>query len=75
MSMVMIRCPVTGRAVSTAIETEPATFRNLPTVAGRMHCPACELDHTWTISSAWLLGEPRLVNSARSSKNEGRLAG
>ena len=75
MSMVMIRCPVTGRAVSTAIETEPTTFRKLPTVAGRMHCPACEHDHTWTISSAWLAGEPRLVTPARPSKIEGRLAG
>jgi hypothetical protein len=70
MSTVMIRCPVTGRAVSTAIETEPVTFRKLPTVAGRMHCPACERDHAWTISCAWLEGEPRLVKSARQSKIE-----
>ncbi len=70
MSMVMIRCPVTGRAVSTAIDTEPVTFRNLPPVAGRMHCPACERDHTWTASSAWLAGEPRLVTSAQPSKIE-----
>jgi hypothetical protein len=70
MSTVMIRCPVTGRSVSTAIETEPATFRNLPTVAGSMHCPACERDHTWTISSAWLAGEPRLVTSAQPAKIE-----
>ena len=65
MMTVMIRCPVTGRAVSTAIETDPATFRKLPTVAGRMQCPACEREHTWAISSAWLAGEPRLVASAR----------
>ena len=70
MSMVMIRCPVTGRAVSTAIETEPVTFRKLPMVAGRMHCPGCGQDHTWTIGSAWLAGEPRLVASARPSKIE-----
>jgi hypothetical protein len=70
MSMVMIRCPVTGRPVSTAIETEPATFRKLPRVAGHMHCPACERDHTWTISSAWLAGEPRLVKAARAAKIE-----
>ncbi len=74
MSTVMIRCPVTGRAVSTAIETEPTTFRKLPTVAARMHCPACGRDHTWTISSAWLAGEPRLVASARARKSR-RLAG
>jgi hypothetical protein len=70
MSTVMIRCPVTGRAVSTAIETDPATFRKLPTVAGHMLCPACERDHAWTISSAWLAGEPRLVTAARQTKIE-----
>ena len=70
MSAVMIRCPVTGRAVSTAIETEPSTFRKLPMVPGRMHCPACGHGHTWTIGSAWLEGEPRLVASARPSKIE-----
>jgi uncharacterized protein (UPF0212 family) len=69
MSLVMIRCPETGRAVSTAIETEPATFRKLPPVAGHMHCPACGGDHDWTISSAWLAGEPGLVKP-RSSKIE-----
>ena len=61
MSSVMIRCPATGRAVSTAIETEPSVFRKLPKVAARMHCPACGKDHVWTVSSAWLAGEPRLV--------------
>ena len=66
MSTVMIRCPVTGRGVSTAIETDPATFRKLPTVAGLMHCPACGRSHRWTISAAWLAGEPRLVTSART---------
>ena len=66
MSTVMIWCPVTGRAVSTAIETEPVTFRKLPTVSGRMHCPACECDHTWTISSAWLSGEARQVATPQS---------
>jgi hypothetical protein len=65
MSTVMIRCPVTGGAVSTAIETDPATFRKLPAVAGRMHCPACGQDHGWTISSAWLAREPRRGASAK----------
>ena len=61
MSSVMIKCPVTGRAVSTAIETEPNSFRRLPKVIARMRCPACGQDHEWTVSSAWLSGEPRLV--------------
>jgi hypothetical protein len=32
MSLVMIKCPLTGRAVSTAIETEASSFRRLPKV-------------------------------------------
>ena len=61
MSSVMIRCPATGHPVSTAIETEPSVFRKLPKVAARMHCPACGQEHLWTVSSACLAGEPRLV--------------
>ena len=65
MSSVMIKCPSTGRPVSTAIEVEPSVFRKLPEVAGRMQCPACGQEHVWTTSSAWLSGEPRLVEQAR----------
>jgi len=61
MSAVMIKCPVTGKAVSTAIETEASSFRRLPKVTAHMRCPACGRDHEWTVSSAWLSGEPRLV--------------
>ena len=64
MSSVMIKCPSTGRAVSTAIEVEPSVFRKLPEVVGRMQCPACGHEHVWTTSSAWLSGEPRLVEQA-----------
>jgi hypothetical protein len=57
MSSVMIRCPNTGEAVSTAIETEPNVFHRLPKVAARMRCPACGEEHVWTVSSAWLGNE------------------
>ena len=70
MSAVMIRCPVTGRPVSTAIETEPSVFRKLPEVAAHMRCPACGQDHAWTTSSAWLAGGPRLVAAASPSEIE-----
>ena len=68
MSLVMIKCPVTGRAVSTAIETEPSSFRRLPKVTAHMRCPACGRDHEWTVSSAWLSGEPRLVAQSSAQK-------
>jgi hypothetical protein len=60
MGAVMIRCPRTGIAVSTAIETEPAVFSRLPDVRARMRCPRCGEEHTWTASEAWL-GEPILM--------------
>jgi endogenous inhibitor of DNA gyrase (YacG/DUF329 family) len=57
MSSVMIKCPITGEPVSTAIETEPSVFRKLPKVAGRMLCPACGQEHVWATKSAWLADE------------------
>jgi hypothetical protein len=62
MSALMIRCPSTGRSVSTAIETEQSVFRGLPKVVSRMLCPACGQEHVWLTSSAWLAGESRLVD-------------
>jgi predicted RNA-binding Zn-ribbon protein involved in translation (DUF1610 family) len=70
MSSVMIRCPNTGRSVSTAIETEPSVFRQLPKIAARMTCPACGQEHIWTTSSAWLTGEPRLAEPVTPAKTE-----
>lgn len=58
MSSVMIRCPTSGRAVSTEIEIEPNVFRRLPDIGARMHCPACGQEHVWRIGEAWLAGEP-----------------
>jgi hypothetical protein len=60
MGTVMIRCPRTGDAVSTQIETEPSIFARLPEVAARMYCPLCGEDHVWSASEAWL-SEPSLV--------------
>jgi predicted RNA-binding Zn-ribbon protein involved in translation (DUF1610 family) len=57
----MIKCPATGRAVSTAIEVESSVFRKLPKVAARMRCPACGQEHVWSTRNAWLAGEPQLV--------------
>ena len=61
MGTVMIRCPRSGRAVSTGIETEPSVFSRLPEVAARTHCPICGAEHVWTAREAWL-AEPSLVS-------------
>jgi hypothetical protein len=33
-----------------------------------MVCPACGQEHVWTKSSAWLSGEPRLVEAVKPKK-------
>jgi hypothetical protein len=60
MGAVMIRCPRTGRAVATGIETEPSIFQGLPQVSARLCCPICGEQHAWTVAEAWL-AEPTLV--------------
>lgn len=60
MGAVMIRCPRTGKAVSTSIETEPCVFSRLPDVRARMRCPLCDEEHIWTAREAWL-AEPVLT--------------
>jgi hypothetical protein len=54
MGAVMIRCPRTGGAVSTEIETEPGDFGRLPHVEARMRCRLCGGEHVWTAREAWL---------------------
>ena len=54
MSTVMIRCPETGHAVSTQIDTEPSIFSALPQVEAHTLCPICGHEHVWTRSDAWL---------------------
>jgi hypothetical protein len=71
MSSVMIRCPTTGHPVSTAIEIEPSVFRKLPNMRACMFCPACAQEHVWMTGSAWLAGEPRLVDAARPASEAG----
>jgi hypothetical protein len=54
MGMVMIRCPSSGRTVSTGIELEKQTFIQLPDVSSGMSCSACGGHHIWRKAEAWL---------------------
>src|SRR6476661_6538261 len=56
-SVVMVRCPATGRELSTGVEMDAATFERLPDIRSRMNCPVCSLDHDWSTREAWL-GNP-----------------
>lgn len=49
MGQIVIKCPTTGRWVSTGIGTDRATFED-PTnkfTNNRVQCPACGQMHTW----------------------------
>jgi hypothetical protein len=56
-SVVMVRCPTTGRELSTGIEMDAAKFEQLPDIRSQIKCPVCNLDHSWSTRDAWL-GDP-----------------
>lgn len=56
-SVLMFKCPNTGRELSTGIEMDAATFEQLPDIHSHLKCPICSLDHIWSTSEAWL-GNP-----------------
>jgi hypothetical protein len=50
----MIACPNTGQAISTGIETDEYSLRQIADVPSRTRCPNCGLVHTWWKREAWL---------------------
>ena len=61
-SVVMVRCPSTGRELSAGIEMDAATFEQLPDIRSQIiMCPVCKLDHTWSTREAWLGNPPPAV--------------
>ena len=47
MGILKVRCPETGREVSTGIEIDPQSFASLPDKLTPSTCPFCGLDHVW----------------------------
>jgi hypothetical protein len=45
MPLLMIRCPYTGREVSTGLTLDAKSFASLPDKLVTNSCPACGLDH------------------------------
>jgi len=54
MSMLMIRCPKTGQAISTGREVEFATFCSTPVFFSRTYCLLCRVTHEWFVQDAWI---------------------
>ena len=47
MGQLMIRCPMTDRNFSTAIEADSKTLKRVPYTSITVRCPYCGLEHTW----------------------------
>ena len=54
MGVIMVKCPNTGRELSTGIETDEAGFARLPRLLTYSLCPLCRLEHAWWKREAWL---------------------
>lgn len=54
MGELMIRCPKTGRAVTTGIHIEHSRFCSMPVFFSSSFCPSCGASHEWFARDAWV---------------------
>jgi hypothetical protein len=54
MGIVMIRCPKTGRAISTRITVDRESFEATPVFFSQAFCPLCHAEHQWFARDAWV---------------------
>lgn len=54
MGNVMIRCPITGREISTGIKTDRPTFECSPVFFAQSFCRFCRTEHQWFAKDAWV---------------------
>ena len=83
MGELMIRCPKTGKAVTTGIYIERARFRSMPVFFNRSFCPSCGTSHEWfarddgfAIAALWtvtqiVIGRPLSVGAAAPQAVDG----
>ena len=54
MGMVVIKCPETGRIISTGIEMDREKFRCSAVFFSRTYCRMCAATHEWFAKEAWV---------------------
>ena len=54
MGIVVIRCPTTGRVISTGIEADGNTFACSPVFYADSYCALCNTRHRWFARDAWV---------------------
>ena len=54
MGLLMIKCPNTGRVISTGRRTDQTSFERSAVFFGRTYCPFCRISHEWFAKEAWI---------------------
>jgi hypothetical protein len=54
MGELMIRCPNTGKSVSTGIFMDRTKFRSMPVFFSTSYCASCSSSHEWFARDAWM---------------------
>lgn len=54
MGVVMIKCPKTGREISTGITADRVRFNCTPVFFANTYCPICRTTHEWFAKDAWV---------------------
>jgi hypothetical protein len=54
MGELMIRCPTTGKPVSTGIHMDRTKFRSMPVFFSTSYCASCGGSHEWFARDAWM---------------------
>jgi hypothetical protein len=54
MGIVMIRCPATGREISTGIKVDRSSFECSPVFFAQTYCHFCCCEHQWFAKDAWV---------------------
>ena len=67
MGMVMVKCPETGRAIPTGIETDRESLQRCTVFFARTRCPICRIEHPWFAQEAWV-EQPRASFAPRRTR-------
>lgn len=54
MAIIMIKCPKTGKDISTGMAMDKASFQSSSLSQNITSCPHCGNQHTWDKKDAWL---------------------
>jgi hypothetical protein len=67
----MIKCPNTGRAISTGMAMDGPSFASTPVFFSRTFCPFCRTNHHWFAKDAWV--SDRTLETATPTATDSRM--